>query len=65
MNQKEFEQSIDDWVKLATKGKSSTLNELLSKRSTRFEPDCLCNPKNHRHPGWIENEEELKLRDWQ
>jgi len=25
---------------------------------------CLENPKGHRHPDWIEQWEELELRDW-
>ena len=29
-----------------------------------LEPfECLENPKSHRHPDWIEQEEEMKLRD--
>ena len=26
------------------------------------DPDCLENPKGHKHPDWIEQEEEERLR---
>jgi len=44
-------------------GKAMSIWDYLAVSPSAPSYDCLENPKNHRHPDWIEQEEELKLRD--
>jgi len=55
---------MEEWTyKKFTREEMEKLFNLAAKLPS--EPDCLENPKGHKHPDWIEDQEFLDNQRWQ